>query len=112
MMASADEIRQYMENEVKVIGEKSLKTVADEIETSLQQLTPKLTGKTAASWTQEKQDNGDIHIVTRLKTKAGKIIPARYLLELNSGSSKRAPGRFIEKSIARGLAKLGIFNPL
>ena len=94
------------------MGEESLQTVADEIQNSLHETTPVLTGKTAASWTQERQENGDIHIVTRLKTKAGKIIPARYLLELNSGSSKRAPGRFIEKSIARGLAKLGIFNPL
>ena len=106
--SQADKIRQYMENEIKVIGDKSLTTLADEIESSLHELTPKRTGATAASWTQERTGPTEITIHTRLPNGQ----PARWIRELNSGSSKRAPGRFIQNSIARGLAKLGIFNPL
>ena len=103
-MSQADKIMAYMEHQVQVAGEKSLQAVADELQAALQELTPKRTGKTAASWTQEKQDNGDIHIVTRLQTKKGQQ-PARYIIELNEGTAERAPTRFIQRSIAQGLQK-------
>ena len=103
-MSQADKIMAYMTHQVQVAGEKSLQAVADELQTSLQELTPKRTGKTAASWTQEKQENGDIVIHTRLETKKGQQ-PARYIIELNEGTAERAPTRFIQRSISRGLQK-------
>ena len=104
MPSQADRIREYMEREVEVFGQKSVQAVADELQAALQELTPKQTGKTAASWTQEKQENGDIVIHTRLETKKGQQ-PARYLIELNEGTADRPPTKFIERSIARGLQK-------
>ena len=94
----------YMEHQVQVAGEKSLQAVADELQAALHELTPKRTGKTAASWVQQKQENGDIHIVTRLETKKGQQ-PARYIVELNEGTERTPPTKFIERSIARGLQK-------
>lgn len=90
---------------VEVTGRKAQQAVADEIEDALHELTPKRTGKTARSWTQETQENGDIHIFTRLQTSKGEQ-PARYIIELNEGTDKTPPTKFIEASIARGLTKV------
>ena len=98
MPSQADKIHSFL---IQAVEDK-LQQVADDVTAALHKNTPKLTGKTAASWTQEKQENGDIHIVTRLPNGE----PARYLLELNSGNAQQAPTRFIEKSIAEALDKV------
>ena len=99
---SAESIKCLLENHVVKVGRETIQTTADDIEERLEVNTPKQTGKTAKSWTQEKQENGDIHIVTRLKTKKG-FQPACKLLELNYGNANQPTTMFIEKSIAEGL---------
>ena len=99
---SAESIKRLLENQVVKVAWETIQTTADAIEERLEVNTPKQTGKTATSWTQEKQENGDIHIVTRLKTKKG-FQPACYFLELNYGNANQPPTMFIEKSIAEGL---------
>ena len=97
MPSQADKIHSFLIQAM----ENKLQQVADDVTVNLKKNTPKRTGKTAASWTQIKQENGDIHIVTRLPDGQ----PARYLKELNSGNAQQAPTRFIEKSIAEALDK-------
>ena len=108
MPSQADKIREYMEHQVTVTGEKALQAVADELQAALRELTPKRTGKTAASWTQERTGPHEITIHTRLETGD----PARWIIELNEGGYKlkeggiAPPTKFIEAAIARGLAKV------
>ena len=110
MPSQADRIRSMLEHTVEVTGQKAVQAVADEIETALHELTPKQTGKTAASWTQEKQDNGDIHIVTRLKTKKGEQ-PARYLIELNEGTATTPPTKIYRGQHCAGAGKGKVTDP-
>ena len=97
-----------MEHQVQVTGEAALKAVADEIEKALHELTPKRTGRTAASWRQTKTGESEITIHTVLPDGN----PARWILELNEGGYRlkdggiAPPTRFIQASIARGLAKV------
>lgn len=101
MAKQADNIRALLEHSVEVAGEKALQAVADEIEQSLHELTPKRTGRTAASWRQTRTAENEITIHTRLPDGN----PARWILELDQGTADRPPTRFIAASIARGLEK-------
>ena len=101
---TAEDIKKYMEHRVQAIGKEYVQDLADELEGELKELTPKRTGRTAASWTQEKQEDGSIVIHTRLKTKKG-FQPARWLLELNYGNKDQPPTMFIQRAIAKAQAK-------
>ena len=107
MPSQADEIRKYLEHQVTVTGEEALQAVADEIQKSLHELTPKRTGKTAASWTQERTGPNEITIKTVLPDGN----PARWILELNEGGYRlkdggiAPPTKFIEASIARAVER-------